>query len=108
MNIHDQEKTPSQFHRRHRTLLYPSRSRHEMQCFYAARLGRGHPRDAIKINLCLSNELFTRTHFDDHPLADRLIFIDDKARLQIARMLTVREFRQQEAYWHISVTCHVP
>jgi transposase len=34
-------------------------------------------------------------HFDNHPLADRQIFMDDKARLH--RACIVREFRQQEA-----------
>jgi hypothetical protein len=38
-------KAPRQLQRRHRTLLYPSRSRHEMQGFYASRIERGHPRD---------------------------------------------------------------
>jgi hypothetical protein len=34
-------------------------------------------------------------HFDNHALADRPIFMDDNAKLHIARI--VREFRQQEA-----------
>ena len=38
-------KAPRQLQRRHRTLLYPSRCRHEMQDFDASRIERGHPRD---------------------------------------------------------------
>jgi hypothetical protein len=34
-------------------------------------------------------------HFDNHPMADRSIFIDDNARPHIARI--VREYRQQQA-----------
>ena len=34
-------------------------------------------------------------HFDNHPLADRPIFMNDNARLHRSRMM--REFRQQEA-----------
>ena len=41
-------KHPRELHRRHRTLLYPSRSLPNMQCFYAARLKRGDRRCAIK------------------------------------------------------------
>jgi hypothetical protein len=52
--------------------LYPSRSRHEMQCFYAARLERKHPRCAIKIYIRLTNGLVSNYEYsnrDDHVTA---------------------------------------
>ena len=53
-------------------LLYPSRSRHEMQCFFAARLEREHPRCAIKIYIRLTNGLVSNYEYsngDDHVTA---------------------------------------
>jgi hypothetical protein len=49
---------------RPQTLLYPSRSCHDMQCFYAARSERGHPWNAIKIDFRLTNGFVS--NYDDH------------------------------------------
>ena len=46
-NLQLNKRTCRQLHHLHLTLVYPSRSRHEIQCFYAARLKHGHARDAI-------------------------------------------------------------
>jgi hypothetical protein len=57
-NLQLKEKHPRQLHHRHRTMLYPSRSHHEMQCFYDDRLDRGHPWSAIKIEFRLTKKSF--------------------------------------------------
>ena len=64
-NLQLKEKIPSQFHRRHRTQLYPSRSRHEMQCLYGARLERSHPRGAIHIGFRLTNWLVSNYEYSN-------------------------------------------
>ena len=44
-------------------------------------------------------------YFDNHPLADRPIFMDDKARPQSSHCKKMQAARGD---WHISVACHVP
>jgi hypothetical protein len=46
-------------------MLYPSRSRHEIQWFYATRLELGHPRDAITFYYHLSKKLFSNNVYSN-------------------------------------------
>ena len=50
-------------HRYHRTLLYPSRFRNEMQCFYAVILDFSHPQSLIQIQFRLTNELVSNYEY---------------------------------------------
>ena len=43
--------------------MYPSRFRHEMQCFYAAILELNHPRGLIQIDFRLTNELVSNYEY---------------------------------------------
>ena len=57
--------TLRQLLRRHRTLLYPTCSSYEIQCFYTAIIKCGHLRGAIKIDFRLTNGLLSNYEYSD-------------------------------------------